>query len=431
MVDTVVLGFGTFAIVLLLGISAFFSSSEIAIFSFGRHRIESLVEQGDRRAWVVKRLREDPHQLLVTVLVGNNVANIAVASIATLIFTFYFSAGQAVMVATIFTSVFVLLLGEIAPKSYGVSHVESWALRVAKPVSIAQTTMRPIIFGFEIITKGINQFTGGSTKFESYITRDEIEGIIQTGTNSGALAIEEGEMIRGVFDLSRLPVSAVMIPRLDLPTVDEDASLHDAKQTCIESNMVRIAVQRSDRNDIIGVLDLRDIVSGIDLGKSIDDIMLTPLYIPESKPIDDVLSEMQADRVRLGVVVDEFGTVAGLVTVEDIVEEVVGEIMDRGEIEPIQVQSDGTILASGRIRIAELNEQFGIGLPEYGEFETIAGFMYAESGQILTEGDVIEFNDLKLTVDAVSNKRIVRVSIERTSLNDVIEPVNTSNEQTE
>ena len=185
---SVVAGLGTLAILILIGLSAFFSSSEIAMFSLPPHRLESLVEEGRRGATTLKALKEDPHRLLVTILVGNNLVNIAMSSLATGLLALYLSQGQAVAIATFGITALVLLFGESAPKSYAVENTESWALRIARPLKYSERLLLPLIVVFDYLTQVINRITGGGSAIEdSYVTRDEIQDMIQTGEREGVI----------------------------------------------------------------------------------------------------------------------------------------------------------------------------------------------------------------------------------------------------
>ncbi|WP_048077589.1 CNNM domain-containing protein, partial [Halorubrum sp. AJ67] len=213
---------GVGAILVLTGISAFFSSSELAVFSVPTHRIDSLVATDVPGARALSALRDDSHRFLVTALVSNNVANIAAASVATAVFVrFGFSGGEAATGSTLVTSVFVIVFGEIAPKSYAVANAEKHALRVSRIVVAIQRVLRPILYVFEALSGVVNRFTGGSSDIESYLTREEIATLVRSGEAAGALDPDEGAMIRGVLDLETTTVAAVMVPRTDvvaLPT---------------------------------------------------------------------------------------------------------------------------------------------------------------------------------------------------------------------
>lgn len=403
---------GVVGIVVLIGVSAFFSSSELAVFSLAQHRIEAL-EAATPAGAVVARLRSDPHRLLVTVLVGNNVANIAAASIATAVLVRTLPPGEAVAVSTVFTSFFVLILGEIAPKSYAVTNAESWALRVSRPLSLAQRVMYPVVYVFEVATRGVNRLTGGSSEFETYLTREDIETIVTSGERTGAIDAGEGTMIRSVLDLEGTPVRAVMVPRRDMVTVPIDATLDDVIDTCVESRVTRVPVYGTNRDDVRGIVDIRDALAARAERESLSSILEAPRFVPATVSVDDLLAEMQRDGLRMVLVVDEFGSVDGLATLEDVLEEVVGEIVDVHEADPIEVVDASTAIVRGWATVGYVNESLDLSLPTGDGFETIGGLLGSHAGRIVEEGERFEFGDATLTVLSASPTRVQRVRVRR------------------
>jgi len=417
MVLTVTL-LGVAAIVVLTAISAFFSSSELAVFSVSRHRIDSLVASDTPGAAQLAKLREDPHRFLVTALVSNNVANIAAASVATAVLVQFLSAGQAATGATAFTSFFVIVFGEIAPKSYAVANAERHALRVARPITAIQRVLRPILYVFEVTTVAINRLTGGESNFEAVMTREEIETIVTSGETSGVLGSEEGAMIRGVLDLERTTVRSVMVPREAMTAVPVEASLDEIVETCWRERVMRVPVYSGRRDDVKGVVDLRDVLRVRAEGGELPAAMTEPVFVPAIKPVDELLTEMQLGGHRMAIVVDEFGTVVGLATLEDAVEEIVGEIFDRDETDPVRVVDADTAVASGWATVEYLNDQLGLSLPTDGPFETVAGLVNHQAGRLAEEGDRVELPSAVITVLDATERRVRRVRIDWTAAAD-------------
>ncbi|MDZ7687965.1 MAG: hemolysin family protein [Halobacteriales archaeon] len=404
---------GIAAVGALMLLSAFFSSSEIAMFSLERHRIDSLADSDDARAVTLKNLRENPHRLLVTILVGNNVVNIAMTSIATALFAFYVSGGVAVFLTTVVISFLVLLFGESAPKSYAVENTESWALRIARPLQASQYLMYPAVVFFDYLTRVVNKVTGGRSDIEtSYVTKDEIEGILRTGEAEGVIEEDEREMIQSVFRFTNTIAKEVMVPRLDMVSVSTDASLEEVLDVCVENDVTRVPVYKDNLDNIIGIVDIRDIVPALETEATPEDIVEPTLHVPETKEIDDLLQELQEERIQLAIVIDEFGSTKGLVTVEDIVEEIVGEIFETEEEEPIERIDTHTILVKGEVNVDEVNDELEIELPEEGEFETVAGYIYNRMGRLVEEGEKVVHENVTLTVEETENTRILRVRVE-------------------
>ncbi|MFB6194255.1 MAG: hemolysin family protein, partial [Halobaculum sp.] len=407
--------FGGVAILVLIVLSAFFSSSEIAMFSLASHRVEALVEDGKPGAEAVKALKDDPHRLLVTILVGNNIVNIAMSSIATGVFAIYLSQGQAVFAATFGITALVLLFGESAPKSYAVENTESWALRIARPLKLSEYLLYPLIVVFDYLTRVVNQITGGRSAIEtSYVTRDEIQDMIQTGEREGVIDEEEREMLDRIFRFNKTIAKEVMTPRLDVHAVPKDASIDEAIETCVQSDHERVPVYEGTLDNIVGIANVRDLVRARYYGEgnpALDDIVRPTLHVPESKNVDDLLEEMQESRVQMVVVIDEFGTTEGIITLEDMAEEIVGEILEGDEDEPFEFVDDETAIVRGEVNIDEVNEELGIDLPEGEEFETLAGFIFNRAGRLVEEGESIAYNGVKIRIEQVDDTRIIRVRV--------------------
>ncbi|PSP49131.1 DNA-binding protein [Halobacteriales archaeon QH_3_68_24] len=422
---SVVAGLGTVAVLILIGLSAFFSSSEIAMFSLPAHRLESLVEEGRRGATTLKALKEDPHRLLVTILVGNNLVNIAMSSLATGLLALYLSQGQAVAIATFGITALVLLFGESAPKSYAVENTESWALRIARPLKLSEKVLLPLIVLFDYLTRIVNKVTGGRSAIEnSYVTRDEIQDMIETGEREGVLDEEEREMLQRTLRFNDTIAKEVMTPRLDMSAISTDASIEEAIEQCVQGSHARLPVYEGSLDNVIGIVHLRDLVRDLNYGEALtenlelEDLIEPTLHVPESKNVDDLLTEMRKERLHMVIVIDEFGTTEGLVTMEDLTEEIVGEILEGGEEEPIEYVDDATVVAKGKVNIEEVNEALAIDIPEGEEFETIAGFIFNRVGRLVQAGEVTEYDGIEIRVEQVENTRITKARITRTDAYD-------------
>jgi CBS domain containing-hemolysin-like protein len=404
---------GLLAVVVLLGLSAFFSASEIAIFSLERHRLSALRSSADPRADTLGRLRENPHRLLVTILVGNNVVNIAMASIATLVLTRLLGPGPGVAASTLGMSFLVLVVGEITPKSYGVANSESLSLSVAGTIARVQQVLYPVVVVFDTLSRGINRLTGGRQEIEKpYVTREQIEDLLETGERVGDIAESEREMVQGVFDLSNTRAKEIMVPRVNVVAMDVSSSLESVLDTCADQRVTRLPVYDGTLDRVVGIADIRDVERAIRQGLSLDDVLTEALQVPDTIEIDDLLSEMQAERVSMAIVRDEFGEVEGVLTVEDILEEIVGEIFEVGEERLIRPTADG-LLVKGEATVDEVNDALGTEIPTAGDFETVAGLVNAELGRLGDVGDRIEVDGVQFTVESIDGTRIRRVRVRR------------------
>ncbi len=415
---------GIFMILILIMGSGFFSSSEIALFSLPAHQIDAMVEEDKRGARVVKSLKEDPHRLLVTILVGNNLVNITMSSISTTIVGFYFDAGTAVLVSSFGITSIVLLFGESAPKSYAVENTDSWARTVSTPLKFVGKALWPLVTLFYHLTNAVNKITGGGSSIESsYVTRDEIRNMIQTGEREGILDEEERQLLHRALRFTNATAKEVMTPRLDMAAISQDATVKEAIEKCIQSGHARLPAYEGSLDNVIGIFDIRDLEESnysafADL--EVADVVNPTLHVPESKNVDELLSEMRENRMHMVIVIDEFGATEGLITMEDTTEEIVGEILVGGEDHPIEFLDD-TVLVDGSVNIEEVNEILDIVLPEGEEFETIAGFIFNRAGRLVEQGEEFGHENVTLRAEQVENTRIqkVRVAVDR----DVADPV--------
>jgi len=422
--QTGVTAVGIFLILLLLMGSGFFSSSEIALFSLPTHQVDAMIEEGKRGARTVKSLKEDPHRLLVTILVGNNMVNITMSSISTTIVGFYFDASTAVLVSSFGITSMVLLFGESAPKSYAVENTDSWARTVAPPLKIVGKVLWPLITLFYYLTSAVNKVTGGSSSIESsYVSRDEIRNMIKTGEREGILDEEERQMLHRTLRFTDATAKEVMTPRLDVVAVSEDATVEEAIRTSIQSGHARLPVYEDSLDNVTGVFDIRDLRES-DYGDfddlAVADVVSPTLHVPESKNVDELLSEMRENRMHMVVVIDEFGATEGLITMEDMTEEIVGEILVGDEDHPIEFVDDDTVLVDGSVTIDEVNGALDIVLPEGEEFETIAGFIFNRAGRLVDQGEEFDFENVTLRAEQVDDTRIqkARVIVDR----DAVDP---------
>src|SRR6056297_2360483 len=422
--QTEITALGILMILMLLVGSGFFSSSEIALFSLPTYQIDAMVEKGEHGARAVQALKDDPHRLLVTILVGNNMVNITMSSISTTIVGFYFDAGTAVLVSSFGITSMVLLFGESAPKSYAVENTELHARRVARGLTIVEKVLWPLITLFYYLTSAINKVTGGDSSIESsYVSRDEIRNMIKTGEREGVLDEEEQQILQRTLQFTDASAKEVMTPRLDMAAISTDATVEEAMQECMRAGHARLPVYAGSLDNVIGVFDIRELEDSdydafADL--EVDDVVNPTLHVPESKSVDDLLSEMRENRMHMVIVLDEFGATEGLITMEDVLEEIVGEILVGDEEHPIELVDDDSVLVDGSVNIEEVNEALGIVLPEGEEFETIAGFLFSRAGRLVEQGEEFGYENVTLRAEQVENTRIqkARVSVDR----DAVDP---------
>lgn len=406
---------GIAAIALLILLSAFFASSEIAIFSLSDHRISTLVDEDVSGASTLAELKSNPRRLLVTILVGNNIANIGMSSVATGLLGLYFAPGQAVLIATFGITSLVLLFGESAPKTYAVENSESWGLRVSRPLKLAEYVMYPLVVVFDFLTRGVNKLLGSEGDFESaYVTRSEIQEMIEVGQREGVFTDEEHLMLQRLLRFRNRIVKETMVPRLDVVGLEADTDVTTALESCLDHGYNQFPVYEETLDTVVGVVHIRDLARATD-GRgeqSVREIAEDPYIVPETKDVDELLTELRTERRRMAVVADEFGTTAGIVTIEDIVEEIIGEILSERESVPIRWLDDRVALVRGELNVHEMNDGLGTSFPETGEFESVAGLLLSEAGEFIGEGETIVEEGIRLTAETVENNRILEVRVE-------------------
>ncbi|MFP8958032.1 hemolysin family protein [Natrialbaceae archaeon A-CW3] len=409
---------GVFLIAVLMAVSGFFSSSEIAMFALPKHRLDALASDGVANATVAQRLREDPHRLLVTILVGNNVANIAMSSLATALLGFYVTEGQAVLLATFGVTSLVLLFSETVPKSYAVEHTDSWALRVARPLKISGYVLAPLVIVFDALTRVLNKLIGTETPIESaYVTRAELQELIEVSRQAGVIEADERDLLQRIFRFADTRASEIMVPRPDVVAVSSTASLEEAIQTAVYNRHTRLPVYESSLDTVIGIVHICDLVRERDYGErdpekvELRDVLNPTLHVPESVPADEVLSKIQRAHIHMATIIDEFGTTEGIVTTEDPVEVIVGQILEPREPVPIDRLDEHTALIQGDVSVTEVNEALKVSLPEEPGYETIAGFLLSRTGRMVEEGERIVHDEVTIVVEDVTDNRIVTVRL--------------------
>ncbi len=405
------------AIVILLALSAFFSGAETALFSLSRPRIRRLEERKRRGIEVVKRLLENPHRLITTILIGNMVVNTSASTIVTAIAIDRL--GQIGPAVAIGVMTFLLLVfGEITPKTYAVQNAEVISLLVARPLELFSIAILPLRRTLESASDlFLPLFRSKYPPRVPSVTEDEIKTMVTVGEREGALGEEEREMIHSIFEFTDTRAFEIMIPRTDMVCLEADATVGEALDLIKKTGHSRIPVYQESVDNMVGIVYARDLLSHFkreNYQLKLRDLVHPPYFIPETKRIPSLLKEFQERRIQMALVVNEYGGIEGLVTLEDLVEEIVGEIppehrREKGLIERIDKH---TLRVSGRLEIDEANRVLKLRLPENG-FETIGGFIFNLIGRIPKEGEEIPYGRLSFIIEKATPKRILYVRIER------------------
>ena len=403
------------ALVILLAGSSFFSASETALMSLSRIKIRHMEEDGVRGAKLVGSLLEDSGRLLTSILIGNNIVNIAATSITTSLFTTLWGA-QGVAIATALMTVLVLIFGEITPKTIAANIPEKISLSVAKPIKLFMIILKPVVGIFNIITKIIFKLLGVDDHgVRPFITEEELKTMVNVSHEEGLLEIEEREIINNVFEFGDMQAKEAMVQRLDIVAIDVEDSYEEIIELFKTEKLSRMPVYEETIDDIIGILNIKDVIflndkeiANFDVKKYVRD----PLFTYEFKKITQLLEEMKKDKSQMTIVVDEYGGTAGLITIEDLVEVIVGDIEDEydEEEDEIEVISSNEFLVEGSTKISDVNEVLNINL-ESEEFDSIGGYIIGYIKHIPEENEVIEVDGVKFNIESVDKNRIKKIRI--------------------
>lgn len=401
-------------LIVLLIMSAFFSMSETALMSLSKIRIRHMVEEGVKGAKLVEKLTEDPNKLLGAILIGNNVVNIGASALATTIATNIFgSAGAGI--ATGIMTVLVLIFGEITPKSIAKQNSEKVALRVSNIINVIVKILRPFIWIFTAISSIFIRIFGGDPKAsEPFITEEELRTMVGVSEEEGVLEDVEKEMIFNVFDFADAHVKDVMVQRVDVIAVDIDASYEEVLEVIKTEQFSRIPVYNQTIDDIVGILNVKDLImaeKSLNIFK-VSDYMREPYYTFEFKKIKELFSEMKKTRNHLSVVLDEYGGTVGIVTIEDLIEEVFGDIEDEYDDyeKEIEVVKEDEFIVDGSARLDDISELIGVNM-ESEEFDSVGGLVIGELGRFPEQNEEIQLNNIRLVVEEVDKNRIKKVRI--------------------
>ena len=401
-------------LIILLVLSGFFSMSETALMALSKIRIRHMVEDGVKGAKLVEKLTEDPNKLLGAILIGNNIVNILASSLATTLFVS--SVGPSgVGIATGVMTVLVLIFGEITPKSIAKQKSEQVSLRVSKPISIIVKLFKPFIGIFTFISSGFIRLLGGDPKAsEPFITEEELRTMVGVSEEEGVLEDVEKEMIFNVFEFADSQAKDVMVQRVDIVAVDSEATYEEVLDVIKTEQFSRIPVYNQTIDDIVGILYVKDlIIAGQNKnGFKVTDYMREPYYTFEFKKIKELFNEMKKTRNHIRVVLDEYGGTVGIVTIEDLIEEVFGDIEDEYDDyeNEIEVIKEDEYVVDGSAKLDDISELIGVNM-ESEEFDSVGGLIIGELGRFPENKEEVNLNNIRFVVEEVDKNRIKKVRI--------------------
>jgi len=405
-------------LILLLVLSGLTSGTETAMTAASRGRLSALATEGNRRARMARRLLEERERLISTLLIGNNLWNILAAALATDLFLRL--VGEAgIAVATFVMTVLVVIFGEVLPKTYAIRHPETYALTVAPAVRGAVLVLTPVtkVLGW-VINLLLRSFGAATSAAPLAPAYEEIRSQIELHKEEGEIAKHDRDMLGGILDLGEVPVADIMTHRRDMVMIDASASLDDTVKLVEDNPFTRYPVWRDDPDQIVGYLHARDLLVAVKRAQEtgtpvdIDALLSEPWFIPDTTSLKGQLLAFRQRRQHLAIVVDEYGSIMGLVTLEDIIEEIVGDIVDEKDIEVqgVRVQADGSLLVDGKVTVRDLNRQFDWRLPD-DEAATIAGLVIHEAQRIPEVGQAFSFHGFRFEVKARKGHQVTRLRL--------------------
>jgi len=426
-----VLGTDILIILVLILINGFFVAAEIAFVSVRRTRLDELAEAGDRRAKRAQVLMRDPGRFLAVIQVaitflGALASAVAAVSIVTVVSEplrqITFLADYADTIALLFVTSIVaivsIVLGELIPKGLALGNPDRIALTVSGPITLFAKIVSPLVAVLVALTRLISKPFGIDPTRTPELSAAEIRLIVEQGSQQGVLEAEEEQMISAVMSLSDSKLHEVMVPRIDIAAIDQEASFDDAVTLVLTEGHSRTPLYKESVDHIVGILYAKDLLRIIAAGgprPRLRDIMRPALFVPESQAVDDLLNELQRRRVHMAIVLDEYGGTAGLVTIEDLLEEIVGEIQDEfDEEEPMKViVREGEAILDGRADIDEMGELIdpALELEDDEEYDTVGGFVYHRIGRVPVVGDTVAVDPFKITVIKVIGRRVGKVRV--------------------
>ena len=421
-------------LILLTLLEGFFVAAEIALVSIRRSRVEQLVDEGNAGARRVRRLLDQPGRFLAVSQLGLTVIGFfasayAAVSLVAKFAGFLVGLGVdkggadtiALIVVTVVLALFTIIFAELVPKTLALANTERFAIVLSLPIDVLARALGPLIRLLTGVTAWISKLFGANVSNEQQITAEELRLIVERGGEQGVLEAEEEQMINSIIELGERRLHEVMIPRIAIASLAATASLDEAIDKVVEEGHSRIPVYEESIDEVVGILYAKDLLPILKTGAaprpSLRSLLRTPVFVPESMTIDDLLHEFQRRKVHIAIVLDEYGGTAGLLTIEDLLEEIVGEIQDEYDTEePMVVRlSDDEARVDGRADVDDLAEIFDteLGLEDADEYDTVGGLVYHRIGGVPSPGDVVEVDGLILTVETIDGRRVGKVLVAR------------------
>ena len=413
--------------IILIYLSAFFSGTEAAFLSLRKSQIRNMVKEGRKNAQTIRALKDDMHGTLVAILLGNNLVNILAASVATILAyeivsditgPFLQDSALSVGLATGFTTFAILVFGEIIPKAYSLRKAKTVMLRNAPFIAGFKYVFKPAIYLFDGMSRRILK-ARGVEESRIKMTESEFKAIVDIGEEEGLIETTERDIIQNVLKLDNTAVSEIMTPLSEVTALEQSRNTSELLNLATETNYSRIVVYKGHMDNIVGMVHIKDVLPYLKSGNAavtMDKVMRKIIFVPSSKHIDTLFHHFKSQREHIAAVVNEYGNTLGIVTMEDVLEELVGDIMDESDEEQdqrIQTVNGSTIIAKGTADIDDINRIMNIEIAQDDSFDTIAGYVMNHLGHIPKRGYSEQIGNVRITVIDATHKRILKVKVEK------------------
>lgn len=411
-------------IAILILLSAFFSASEAALLSVSRIKLTSLINEKSNVAKKVLNLKHEPNKFISALLIGNNIVNVLATSLFTRLLIEIVGPDKGVLLSTIIISIVIIIFGEMIPKSIGATNSLKASIIVYYPVTFFIYLFYPIVFLLTKLSQVVLKLLGiKKSAKDLMLSQEELETVIEASHEEGLIEKEERELIESVFEFRDTKVYEIMVPRVDMVSIDIKDGISEFLKVIGNTGYSRIPIYDDSIDNIIGILYAKDVMRRIGRGENIEkvnirEIMRKAEFVPDSKKVDELFKEMREKKQHMMIVVDEYGGVCGLITLEDIIEELVGEIQDEYDIEEpfFKVKEDGSYEIAGNYPISDLNELLGIDLSNE-EYDTMSGFLLSSLGHIPTVNEKVKYGEYIFTINQIKGRRILKVRVEKINEN--------------
>jgi len=404
------------ALVVLIGLSGFFSGLEVALVGVRRSKVHQMLNKKLPGATALYKLKSNPSRMMASVNLGNNLVNVASTALATdIALKIFENNGLAIVIGAM--TFLILVFGEITPKTYCNANAAKIALRYSRVLLAFSYAFYPVVWIFEQITKGIIKLTGSSQE-PPRLTEEEIKGVIEQGLEDNAIEKQESKLVHGALNFDDIVIRSVMTPRTKMFTLNSKMLLFEALPLINKSGFSRIPLYGKNHDEITGIVNVRDILKYLEIDEKLVDLQQLarkPIFVSQEKKVSELLKEMQGRKAHMAIVLDEFEGVEGCVTLEDLVEEIVGEIHDETDVAKSNFQKEGddVIITNGDIEIDEINEIFRTDIPPGNDYASLSGLLHEKLRDIPKEGDKIVIGSLRIIVEKVLGNKPEKIRIEK------------------